>query len=86
MWIWALGKIGWRRINLIGSLIPQFAVNKKFRENKVASTLFNYIGEKYDRNLTIINIDESSKATNQFLQKIGFEKLIEQLEMKLELR
>jgi hypothetical protein len=41
--------------------------------------------EDYGPTFSIINVDKSSKTVDAFLQKIGFEKNMEQLEMKLQL-
>lgn len=72
--------------NPLSKRIQQFAVKPEYRRQKIASTLFAYLCKHYDRNLTIINVDESSKTTNEFLTRIGFKNYIEQMEMKLELQ
>ena len=65
--------------------LQQIAVNKNFRQQKIASTLIWKLIEEYGSTFSIINVDKGSKPVNAFLQKIGFEKSLEQLEMKLQL-
>ncbi|EAR01926.1 GNAT family N-acetyltransferase [Maribacter sp. HTCC2170] len=65
--------------------ILQIAVDKKFRKTGIASTLVSQLVKKYGDTLSIINVDKSSKPINTFLEEIGFEKNLEQLEMKLQL-
>jgi len=61
----------------------QFAVDHKYRGLKIGSSLFNFIGNEYEKNLSIINVDETSKSTHAFLTSIGLENFVEQLELKL---
>ncbi|MCG2461621.1 GNAT family N-acetyltransferase [Flavobacteriaceae bacterium F89] len=63
--------------------IQQIAINKNYRKQKVASTLLSKLIEDYGNTLWVINVDKSSKSVNAFFQKLGFEKNLEQLEMKL---
>ncbi len=65
--------------------IQQIAVSSNFRHKKIASTLIREIIETYGNSLSIINVDKSSKSVNIFLEKMGFEINLEQLEMKLQL-
>ena len=59
--------------------------HKNFRQQKIASTLIWKLIEEYGSTFLIINVDKDSKPVNAFLQKIGFEINLEQLEMKLQL-
>ena len=65
--------------------IQQIAVSKDFRKRRIASTLIDEIIKTNGNMFSIINVDKSSKSVNAFLEKIGFERNIEQLEMKLQL-
>jgi len=65
--------------------IQQIAVSKDFRQRRIASTLIDEIIRTYGNTFSIINVDKSSKCINTFLEKIGLEKNLEQLEMKLQL-
>lgn len=77
--------VGYVIYNPGNNRILQIAVSKNFRQKKIASTLFRKIIETYTNSLSIINVDKSSKCINAFLEKIGFKKTLEQLEMKLHL-
>jgi ribosomal protein S18 acetylase RimI-like enzyme len=63
----------------------QIAVNKNFRQRKIASTLVDFVAQKQGSNLSIINVDKSAKSFHEFLLKIGLEESVEQIEMKLKL-
>ncbi|WP_027391938.1 GNAT family N-acetyltransferase [Aquimarina latercula] len=65
--------------------IQQIAVSKDFRNKKIASTLIHELIKRYGDEFSIINIDKSSKPVNAFLERIGLENNLEQLEMKLHL-
>ncbi|WP_299224957.1 GNAT family N-acetyltransferase [uncultured Psychroserpens sp.] len=79
---------------LIGYLIyhpktkrmQQLAVCKEYRNKDVAKALVTYLSENYDKNLSIINVDETSKSAINFLTGIGLKPFITQLEMKLKLK
>jgi ribosomal protein S18 acetylase RimI-like enzyme len=64
--------------------VQQFAVDRKYRRKKIASTLFFHIRQP-GSSITVINVDESSLATNAFLKEIGLLNFIEQIEMQLDL-
>ena len=76
--------VGYIVYNPFSKRVQQFGVDKAYRGNKIASTLFAYIKQP-ETTVTIINVEESSTATNQFLSRIGLAVFTEQLEMKLEL-
>ncbi|RKN02941.1 GNAT family N-acetyltransferase, partial [Aquimarina sp. AD1] len=65
--------------------LQQIAVSKDFRNKKIASTLIHELIKRYGDEFSIINIDKSSKPVNAFLERIGLENNLEQLEMKLHL-
>ena len=77
--------VGYIIYNPNNKRLQQIAINKNFRQQKIASTLIWKLIEEYGSTFSIINVDKGSKPINAFLQKIGFEKNLEQLEMKLEL-
>lgn len=77
--------VGYIIYNPNNKRLQQIAINKNFRQIKIASTLILKLIEGYGRTLSIINVDKSLKSVNIFLEKIGFEKNLEQLEMKLQL-
>lgn len=65
--------------------IQQIAVSKNFRQRRIASTLIDKVIETYGNTFSVINVNKSSKGINTILEKIGLEKDLEQLEMKLQL-
>lgn len=77
--------VGYVIYNPNNKRIQQIAVSKGFRQRKIASTLVFELIETYGNLFSIINVDKSSKCVNTFLEKIGFVKNLEQLEMKLQL-
>ena len=77
--------VGYIIYNPNNKRLQQIAINKNFRQRKIASTLIWKLIEEYGNTFSIINVDKSSKSVNAFLEKIGFERNIEQLEMKLQL-
>ncbi|WP_299245222.1 GNAT family N-acetyltransferase [uncultured Aquimarina sp.] len=77
--------VGYIIYNPKNKRLQQIAIDKGFRQQKIASTLISKLIENYGSTFSIINVDKSSKTVDAFLQKIGFEKNLEQLEMKLQL-
>jgi ribosomal protein S18 acetylase RimI-like enzyme len=65
--------------------IQQIAIDKNFRQRKIASTLLQELIAEYGNAISIINVDKSATHIDAFLQSLGFEKNVEQLEMKLQL-
>lgn len=63
--------------------IQQFAVAKETRNRGIAASLFTYVVEHYTTNLSVINVDHTDEQTNSFLLNRGFEKYIQQYEMRL---
>ncbi|WP_333600759.1 GNAT family N-acetyltransferase [Flavobacterium sp.] len=76
---------GYLIFNPKSNRIQQFAIAHEYRNKGLATQLFSYIASKYDAETVIINIDSADVPTNRFLEKIGFQKLIEQYEMVLEI-
>jgi len=77
--------IGYLIYNPKNKRIQQIAISPNFRQTKVASTLLKEVIKTNGNTLSIINIDKSSKSIISFLDKIGFKKYLEQLEMTLQL-
>lgn len=76
--------VGYLIINPKTNRIHQIAISKSHRKLKIASTLFNYVKTHFSETVTIINIDENSEELNSFLETIGLENFLQQLEMKKE--
>lgn len=77
--------VGYIIYNPNNKRLQQIAIDKNYRQRKIASTLMSKLIEDYGPTCSIINVDKSSKSVDAFLQKTGFEINLEQLEMKLPL-
>lgn len=77
--------IGYVIYNPANKRIQQIAIHKDFRRKGIASTLIFELIEKYGDTLSIINVDKKSKEANNFLNNIGLENSLEQIEMELKL-
>lgn len=77
--------IGYIIYNPDSKRIQQLAVNPSHRNNGVGSKLIEEIIKENGNQLSLINVDDNATTTKHFLTKIGFEKYINQLEMKFEL-
>jgi len=77
--------VGYILYNPISKRIQQIAVSEDYRRKGIASSLFFELIKKYGNSFSIINVDKSSKSMPVFLDKIGFDMNLEQLEMTLEL-
>ena len=77
--------IGYVIYNPGNKRIQQIAIHKDFRKKGIASTLVFELIEKYGDTLSIINVDKKSKEVNNFLNKLGLENSLEQIEMELKL-
>lgn len=78
--------VGYVIYNRNNNRIQQIAVHQDFRKMRIASTLIFELTKRHEQNLSIINVDKSSKSTNIFLSKIGLKSNLVQLEMELELK
>lgn len=63
--------------------VNSFAVAKKYRNKSIANRMFNHIAKNYSETISVINIEHNSNATVNFLEKIGLENYVNQMEMKL---
>jgi len=61
--------------------VYQFAVNKEFREQGIGHALFTCAAARKTVPLKVINVDASHKPSIDFLEKIGFQRLVGQIEM-----
>lgn len=73
---------GYLVFNPVSKRVHQFGVDPTYRRQKIASTMFNHIGEP-GNGISLINVEKNSTASNRFLESIGLVKFIEQQEMKL---
>ena len=66
--------------------IQQFAVDRQYRRQGVATALFGYVAEHVGKEVTLINLDGRAAVTLAFLQKIGLTEFLRQYEMKFVIR
>jgi hypothetical protein len=77
--------VGYVTFNPVSKRIHQFGVDKDHRRQKIASSLFNFIGNSGNI-VSTINVEEGSVGTNAFLEKTGMKKFVEQFEMEMDLK
>lgn len=65
--------------------IFQFAVDPDYRRQKIGTTLFHAVAQQKTVPLKIINVDARHSESITFFENIGFEKIVEQLEMLMNL-
>ncbi len=64
--------------------IPQIAVNKNYRGKGIGRSIVTDLIENTEsQKISILNVDDESKCTKDFLIKIGFEPIVSQYEMLL---
>ncbi len=76
--------VGYLIFNPKTKRLPQIAVHKNFRKNKIASTLIQRLILEQGDSITVINVDKDDEGVNAFFEYIGLELFLEQLEMKLD--
>jgi len=77
--------VGYIIYNPNSKRIQQIAIDKKWRKQRIASTLISIIAKEPDILISIINVDARVENVQQFFEKMGFDKFLEQDEMKLEI-
>jgi ribosomal protein S18 acetylase RimI-like enzyme len=77
--------IGYLIYNPNSNRIQQFAVNKEYRNQGVGKQLFQYISRENENEFSIINIEDNSLNTNNFLSSLRLKVYIKQYEMELKL-
>ncbi|WP_407481840.1 GNAT family N-acetyltransferase [Elizabethkingia meningoseptica] len=74
--------VGYLIFNPDARKVYQFAVAPEHRRKGIGTQLFTALKQEIREDISIINVDEGSKATHLFLKKTGLEVFIEQYEMK----
>lgn len=74
--------VGYIIINPLNKRVHQFGVDKQFRRRKIGSALFAHVIEP-GSSVSIINVEDTARETNEFLNKIGLTVYVEQYEMKM---
>lgn len=77
--------VGYLIFNRDTNRIVQFAVDPRYRRKGISKQLFSFVSKHYDNEVSVINIDDSDKATNAFLANVGLEHFIMQYEMTIEI-
>lgn len=78
--------LGYLIFNPKAKRIQQFSVDKNYRNKGIAKQLFGYISSKYENEISLINIDDTSDTTSKFIEGIGLKHFISQYEMELKLQ
>ncbi|MFP3833987.1 GNAT family N-acetyltransferase [Chryseobacterium sp. SIMBA_028] len=74
--------VGYAVYNSVVRKIYQVAVDKNYRKQGVATTLFDAIKSDINgQTVSLNNVDEISEGTSNFLSKIGLENKVSQFEM-----
>jgi len=76
---------GYCALNKENNRIMQLAVTKDMRNKKIGTSFLGYVKNKYGAETTMINVDDSYKSINAFLERRGLTNFIQQYEMKLDL-
>ncbi|PAB55997.1 GNAT family N-acetyltransferase [Anaeromicrobium sediminis] len=62
--------------------IPHIAVNKNYRRKGIARSILTYLLKNTESSrVSVLNVDDKSKSTKEFLLELGFEYIISQYEM-----
>ena len=75
--------VGYASFNSLSSRLQQLAEHKNFRRKGIATTLVMELQEKYGNAMAAINVDTKDRGMNAFLQQIGLNLHLTQLEMEL---
>jgi len=66
--------------------IPQIAVNREYRDKGIArSIMTDMIKNTESSKISVLNVDDQSKSTKDFLLELGFEYSVSQHEMLLKI-
>jgi len=66
--------------------IPQFGVDRKYRRKGIAASIMtDLINNTKSDKISVINVDDQSKTSKEFLIALGFEHYVEQYEMVLDI-
>lgn len=78
--------VGYGIINKRTGDIPQIAVNKHYRGKGIArSIITDLIEDTESYKISVLNVDDESKCTKDFLIKLGFKHIVGQYEMLLKI-
>jgi len=77
--------LGYAIFNPESGRMAQFAVSQAHRNRGIGKALFAYAQKACRKTLTVVNVDSRALHTLAFLEKIGFEPLLQQYEMQLTL-
>lgn len=78
--------VGYGIINKKTGDIPQIAVNEHYRGKGIARSIITDLIENTESHkINVINVDDESKCTKDFLIKLGFVHIVGQYEMLLKI-
>ena len=78
--------IGYTIFNPKIKRIYQLSVDKNYRRKGVGRQLLKHIATNYGKEISVINVDNTSKETQIFFNEIGMDIYIKQYEMELQLK
>lgn len=78
--------LGYLIFNQTSMRIQQFAIDKKYRNQGLAKSLFSHLGKNFSAEISIVNIEDSAIETTKFLDNQGLKNYINQYEMELILK
>jgi ribosomal protein S18 acetylase RimI-like enzyme len=73
--------VGYLVYNPNNKRILQLSVAPEFRRKKIASMLFNHLGNEFEREFSITNIDDTCISAISFLEALGAKNFVNQWEM-----
>ena len=78
--------LGYIIFDPVSKRVQQFAVHKNHRRQGIGKQLFYHIAQTFGKDISIINVDDVSIETTEFLNSIGLEAYVKQFEMELQLK
>lgn len=78
--------IGYTIFNPKIKRIHQLSVDKNYRRKGVGRQLLAHIATNFGKDVSVINVDNTSKETQNFFNKIVMDIYIQQYEMELQLK
>ncbi|KAA5531611.1 GNAT family N-acetyltransferase [Paenimyroides baculatum] len=78
--------LGYTIFNPITKRIQQLSVDKNYRTKRVGQQLLKHISTNYGKEISVINVDSTSKETMKFFNGMGMDIYIKQYEMELALK
>lgn len=72
-------------VNKTNNRILQIVVDKAYRRSRIGASLLNHLKSISDSSSSIINVDSNSAAATRFFETHGYDNILQQYEMMLDL-